>query len=261
MTPASDRRNRMTLESLSNELILDSFDAVHLFHAFHGLNRQFDQLLLSEVRTYRLDFRSIAKDHFGDFSQGLLRTIVNRITILHLTGETETPNLSETFLSYGYSINQFVRLRSLFVDQLHSFDTLNQITDQCRSLPSLSYLSVIIRSDEEPEDPLRQFIGHIWSLAKLVSCHVDISSPYVSWLTKMSVISHSLKYLPTKHICYSLADMSHLFQHTPHLQRLSIGRAAVENHLSIADKTESLVLGLEVTDPETCFNACLISLA
>ncbi|CAF1476845.1 unnamed protein product [Rotaria magnacalcarata] len=84
----------MTLESLSNELLLDLFelfDAVNLLRAFSGLNTRFNSLLYTDVRSYRVDLRSISKEDFNILYPAYLPLISNSIIYLRLSDDEDTP--------------------------------------------------------------------------------------------------------------------------------------------------------------------------
>ncbi|CAM4830929.1 unnamed protein product [Rotaria magnacalcarata] len=86
--------SKTTLESLSNELLLDLFelfDVVNLLRAFSGLNTRFNSLLYTDVRSYRVDLRSISKEDFNILYPAYLPLISNRIIYLRLSDDEDTP--------------------------------------------------------------------------------------------------------------------------------------------------------------------------
>ncbi|CAF5224108.1 unnamed protein product, partial [Rotaria magnacalcarata] len=84
----------MKLESLSNEVLLDLFellDGVNLLRDFSGLNTRFNSLLYTDVRSHRVDLRSISKEDFNILYPAYLPLISNRIIYLRLSDDEDTP--------------------------------------------------------------------------------------------------------------------------------------------------------------------------
>jgi hypothetical protein len=221
-------QNKMNFEYLANELILDLFeylDANHLLHAFYGLNTRFNQLLLTKFRSYRLDFRSISKHDFETFCQQYLPSIVDRVISLHLSDSEETPNLPKIFLSHGFTINQFIHLQSLSLYYIQSFKTLNQLIIQCSHLSYLTHLNMIKCYFNYPDNDLQCLINNIWNLPRLTHCIFEQITSRKIRLTGITVISSTIKHLILEKVTCDFRDLSHLFEHTPCLQRISINLA------------------------------------
>ena len=217
----------MSLEHLANELLLDLFeyfDVINLFRAFHRLNHRLDQLLFVHLQRYYLDFRLISKVDFQRFCKQYFPLINDRVVTLHLSDDIETPNLPQLFLSAGYSIPQFIHLKSITIDHTYSFDLLNQITSQCLQLSFLTHLNVTIHNHEDPDENFRRFMQNIWALPKLTHCHLNIVYSYTQWLLQISSISQSMKCLSLKNTSFNSDILFNLLQRTPQLERLSIGR-------------------------------------
>ncbi|CAF5155701.1 unnamed protein product, partial [Rotaria magnacalcarata] len=118
-----------TLESLSNELLLDLFelfDVVNLLRAFSGLNTRFNSLLYTDVRSYRVDLRSISKEDFTILYPAYLPLISNRIIYLRLSDDEDTPCQCVYFQSTGFTLSRFDNLRSLTLSSVSSDLNLNQ---------------------------------------------------------------------------------------------------------------------------------------
>ncbi len=212
----------MHFECLANELILDLFEFFNvqeLFHGFYGLNNRFNQLLLTKFQSYHLDFRSISKHNFEIICEQYLPSIHNRILSLHLSNNEETPNLPKQFLSYNFSINQFIHLQSLSLYYIQSFELLNQLIIQCNYLKHLNLIQCYFNYYE---NDLQCLINNIWRLEKLTHCILDQIILRKMRLTNISVVSSSIKYLTLDKITCDFKDLSHLFEHTPYLQRISI---------------------------------------
>ena len=234
----------MNLECLANELLLDLFeyfDVINLFRAFTRLNHRFHHLLFIHLQRYYLDFRSISKFDFHLFTEQYLPLINDRVRSFRLSDDTETPHLPQMFLSSGYSINQFIHLKSLVIDHARSFDLLNQITSQCRQLTFLSHLSIKITNNDDPDENFRHFINNIWTLPKLSHCHLNIEYPYTAWLLQMSSISQSIRCLSLKNVSFNANALLDLFQHTPQLERLSFGNLGQFNLLQTSAIFSSLI--------------------
>lgn len=214
------------LESLPNELLLTVFqylDLIQLIRAFHNLNNRFHQLVSVTIGNAYLDCRSLSKNDFEWFAQHHIASIDARVTSWRFSDDLETPDFSEHFLSIGHPINRMQCLKSLSIDRIFSFERLNQITSQLRALPHLSHLRLGIENSQDRELHFRDFINHIWSLPALTHCDLDIIYPYSAWLLNISETSSSLLHLSLKHIDCHAGTLASVFQHTPHLRRLSIG--------------------------------------
>jgi hypothetical protein len=215
----------MHFECLANELILDLFeflDTNHLLQAFFGLNTRFNQLLLTKFRSYRLDFRSISKHDFEIVCQQYLPIIIDRIISLNLSDNEETPNLPKIFLSHNFTINQFIYLKSFSLYYIQSFEILNQLILQCNDLNYLTHLNLIKCYFNYQENDMQSLMNNIWVLKKLTHCIFDQITSRKMRLTSISVISSSIKYLTLEKITCDFKDLSHLFEYTPCLQRISI---------------------------------------
>jgi hypothetical protein len=215
----------MNFECLANELILYIFeflDAIHLLQAFQNLNNRFDKLLFNEFRRHNLDFRSVSKYDFHKACQQYLPLIIHQITALHLSDNEETPNLPKLFLSHPFPINQFTHLQSFSLYSIQSFDILNQFITQCNNLPFLTHLNLIKCYFNYPENDMQCLINNIWSLPKLTHCILDQITSRKMKLTRISVRSSSIKYLTLEKITCDFRDLSHLFEYTPCLRRISI---------------------------------------
>ncbi|CAF0925038.1 unnamed protein product [Rotaria sp. Silwood1] len=210
----------MKFEQLPNELILDVFeylDAIDLLHAFYGLNCRFNKLLNISFKFYHLNFRSVSKYTFTIVCQQHLSTIINKIVSFYLADDEETPNLSEIFLSYNFTFNQFIHLKSLSIQSIQSIDLLNKIILQCHQLLYLTHLKLIECFINNNENDL---INNIWNLPKLINCHIDNMMSKGICFTKLLILSSSIKYLSIKNINCDFRYLSHVFKQTPYLQQL-----------------------------------------
>ncbi|CAF1084406.1 unnamed protein product [Rotaria sordida] len=215
----------MYFECLANELLLDIFqyiDAIHLFHAFHGLNNRFDKLLFTKFKIYNLDFRSISKYNFENFCQQYLPSIINQIISLHLSDNEETPNLSKIFLSYNLTINQFINLKSLSLYNIETFDIFNQLIIQCNHLLYLTHLNMIKCCFNYRDNEIQSLMNNIWNLPKLTHCIIDQITSRKIRLTNINIISSSIKYLTLGKITCDFKDLTYLCKYTTYLKKISI---------------------------------------
>ncbi|CAF1146387.1 unnamed protein product [Rotaria sordida] len=163
----------MKFEQLPNELIFDVFEylnAIHIFRAFYGLNSRFNKLLNISFKFYHLDFRSVSKYTFTNVCQQHLPLIIDKVVTFYLADDDETPNLPEIFLSYNFTLDKFIHLKSLSLQSIRSFDILNKIILQCHHLSYLTHFKLIQCLFNNEENNL---INNIWNLPKLIYCHID----------------------------------------------------------------------------------------
>ncbi|CAF1359043.1 unnamed protein product [Rotaria sp. Silwood1] len=215
----------MYFECLANELLLDLFqyiDVIDLFRAFYDLNTRLNELLFTKLTLYNLDFRSVSKYDFDHVCQQYLPLIINQIISLHLSDNEETPNLSKILLSYGFTINKFINLKSLSLYNIQSYDIFNQLIIQCHHLPYLTHLNMIKCFFNYHENEIESLMNNIWNLSTLTHCIVDQIISRKIRLTDIHIISSSIKYLTLEKITCDFKDLSHLFKYTTYLQRISI---------------------------------------
>ncbi|CAF1327565.1 unnamed protein product [Rotaria sp. Silwood1] len=214
----------MYLESLANELLLYLFeylDGIHLLRTFYNLNSRFNHLLFNHFRAYRFDFRSISKYEFDIICRNYLPSIIDQIISLTISDDDETPNLSEIFLSYNFTLDKFTHLQSLTLYSIQSFDQLNQIIFQCCQLPYLTHLYMIDGYNDNKKNDIQLLINNIWSLPKLHYFYINYNSSSKIWLNKISIISLSIEKIFIENIPCTLQDLSHLFKYTPSLRYLN----------------------------------------
>jgi len=207
----------LQLELLANELlvyIFEFFDTDHLVRAFFGLNARFNHLLYYHFRVHQLCFQSIVKNDFDIICQEYLPVVIDQITSLRLSNE-KTSSLSELFLSHGFTLDQFLHLKSLSLHHIYSTDTMNQIIIQCRCLSNLHRLHI-------NNCCVANVNNNIWNLPKLTHCTINDIAIKDAWLSKISVVSLSIEYLSINNIDGYSNILQHLFEITPRLQRLDI---------------------------------------
>jgi hypothetical protein len=190
-----DCTSRMTLESLPNEVWLETFEYLNLgdiFQAFYDLNSRFHRLL-NEYSFYDLNFHHISKRIMNIIFRQYPQSIVGRIRSLYFSNRDRVLNLPECLLSRGFTLDRFISLQSISLGRTHSFETLNQIISQCKNLDKLTHLNISTYYFTEKE--LSKLFNNIWSLPKLVGCVLNNYTTYVDRLPTISVISLSIKRL------------------------------------------------------------------
>lgn len=214
----------MHFEFLANELLLDLFeyfDTSHLFHAFHGLNIRFNQLLYHHFQSHQFNLQYISKEDFELLLKNYLPLIINEIKSLRLSND-ETSDLPELLLSYGFTLNKFHNLQFLSLYNIHSIETLTRIIYQCQYLPQLIHLNIMKYSENDIHKNITDLLNNIWNLKTLLYCNLNgIIHPDETSLSKITMISSSIKYLSIENIPSNLTCLSHLLICTPNLQQLS----------------------------------------
>ena len=207
----------MNFESLANELILDAFeyfDGLDVLRSFYGLNSRLNDLLYCHFKSYSFDFRSISKGHFDLLCEEYLPLILDQVISFHFSDDHETPDLPRYFLSRGFLLNQFTHLKSLSLYAIHSLDILNQMINQCRSLPHLKHLNLIHFYIDYDEEKTTALMNNIWSLP-LTHCRLDHLYSGGQCFFGIHTISTSMNYLSIDNIYCDLNVVYHLFEHTP----------------------------------------------
>ncbi|CAF4218428.1 unnamed protein product, partial [Adineta steineri] len=215
----------MKLELLPNELLLNLFEYLtifHVFQAFDNINIRFRTLILIYCQKIHLDFQSISKTNFDIICKKYLPLFNHQILSLRLSDDDNTPQQISLFLSYGLRLEQFTHLQTISLSHIHSSSILNKLLTDCLYLPSLTHFTLTnchISIDQISTDHL---YNQIWSLPKLTYCYVDINFSDRSYFPKPTIISTSLKSLHIPNISCDFNELIHLFQVTPNLQYLSI---------------------------------------
>jgi hypothetical protein len=194
----------------------------HLVRAFFGLNSRFNHLLCAHFQNHEFNLQSIAKDNFDVICQQHLPIFINNIISLHLSNDIETPNLCELFLSYGFTLDRFIHLKSLSLYHIDSDDTINGIIIQCHHLSHLNHLNLINCYLDKRRNNIATMIDNIWSLPKLTHCTINDIIIEARWLYKLSVISSSIEFLSIKKIDGDINILYYLFKYLPCLQRLNV---------------------------------------
>ncbi|CAF4202749.1 unnamed protein product, partial [Rotaria magnacalcarata] len=94
------------------------YERINLLRAFSDLNTRFNSLLYTDVRSYRVDLRSISKEDFNLLYPTYLPLISNRIIYLRLSDDEDTPCQCVYFQSTGFTLSRFDNLRSLTLSSI-----------------------------------------------------------------------------------------------------------------------------------------------
>ncbi|CAF0998449.1 unnamed protein product [Rotaria sordida] len=228
----------MQFESLANELLLELFKCLttsHIFHAFHGLNRRFDALILEYFRKCNIDFRSISKCDFDIICEQHLTEMVDRITSLCLSDEDDTPGQIDQFFGHGFTFQQFINLKSLYLYDIRSETMMDKVMFDLPYLSNLTHLTFgqcyfPLRSNNEKAV---SFGSCIWSLPKLVCFCVKVEYKYRQThhfadrcrrdngiFIIPTVTSLTLEYLSFIGMKQCDIVMDQLFAHTPRLRHI-----------------------------------------
>ena len=118
---------------------------------------------------------------------------------LSLSDFDETPQQIDLFLSYIPSFHSFTHLRSLGISNLHTYQLLLKILDECQYLSHLTKLKLFSCSFHKSAANLQLIINKIWSLLKLTNCYIDIrieDEQIFSVPTIVSLFLESVLYFP-----------------------------------------------------------------
>ncbi len=231
-------RNMLQLELFPNELLLDIFEflnTTHLIHAFHDLNFRFNRLLYAHFQNHQLNFHSMSKNHCDIICQEYLPILTNSISSFRLSNDDETPYLYELFLSYGFTFDRFIYLKSFSLSHIDSFDAINQILIQCRCLSYLQKLYLLNCQIDEQGKNVANIINNIWSLPHLLHCVINNLTINMTWIYQVSVICSTLEYLSIKMIEGDKSALYYLCKSAPRLQQLDIN--VIQWSLYNQDKT------------------------
>ncbi|CAF1496076.1 unnamed protein product, partial [Rotaria sp. Silwood1] len=163
----------MNLELLPNEFLLDLFEylnSIDLLRVFYGLNSRFNLLLYKQFRAYRFKFDCMSKSKFDAIYQQHLPFIANRVLTLHLSDYRNISRQINHFLSYIPSFNHFTQLQSLTLYNLHPYETLLKLLDECRHLNNLMQLVVYASYLPNEQVDCQLIVDTIWNLSKLTKC-------------------------------------------------------------------------------------------
>ncbi|CAF2973343.1 unnamed protein product [Rotaria socialis] len=244
--------NQMKLESLSNDLLLDLFellDVVNLLRAFSGLNARFNSLLY-DVRSYRVDLRSISKEDFNIFCSTYLHLISNRTIYVRLSDDEDTPFQCSQLQSVDLGFQLFENLRSLTFNSVSSDHSIDKhFFIKCCKSNHLTHLKFVgCKLFHIKIEDFQDAIDHIWSLPKLSHLYWDFWFECGRHFRIPTPISTSLKCLTIcKNDCYSY-DFPCLLEKIPCLQKFSMSSDSYDDDdIPLSHKFIPSPLNLNIT--------------
>lgn len=188
----------LCLELLSNELFLDIFEyfsSIDLLRSFFNLNQRLNNLIYIHLQTHCLDFQSCTKTTFDSICQQILPSITDQITSLRLSDDDNTPEQIARFFSYKLSFSYFSHLRSLSLNQIYSFNSIQSIVEQLPQLLHLTHLNLTRYYIIYNEIYDINIINRIRYLSKLTHCHLDITQDSECCFCTPSIQLSSIQYL------------------------------------------------------------------
>lgn len=231
----------MSLEVLANELLLDLLDyfhAVEILRSFHGLNKRFDALILIYFQKHRLDFRAASKRNFDLVCQENLPLITNQIISLGLSSDDEIPQQIDLFHSYGWTLNRFQNLSSLFFSHVRSGELISDILREC---PQLIHLNLTSCYFGRQQDDILCLVKCIWSLPKLIYCYLNIIVKTGFYMPTPDCVSLSLEHLSVLGVMYRIDQLASLYECTPHLRYLSLDLTSTSSVTEIRTSFSSII--------------------
>ena len=214
----------MKLESLPNEILLDVFsyfNGTDLLRAFYGLNIRLNLLLSKQFYSYSFQFNYVSKRHFDQICQQHLPLIANRVVNLQLSNSRETPEQMNLFFTYIPSLKSFIYLQSLTIFNLQSYQILVKLLDECRHLSNLTRLRFYSCTFRDDSVNCQWIIDQIWSLPKLVSCHLYMSRRGENHFYVPTIQSRSLEHISLFLHDLQWNDLNQLIESTPNLKSIS----------------------------------------
>jgi len=181
-----------TLDELPVEIlykILDELDISTIFESLYHVCKRFDEILLT-YHEYDLNVKNISLINFN-----LIYSHIRpeQITKLTLSDDENNSGIIELFLS-KFSLNTFIRLRSLTLIQINNEELINQILIPIADhLSFLNFSSIkIINTDESYGDIFIEVIMSILAKPSLRKAYFELSysrttSNPLPWLEQYSI--------------------------------------------------------------------------
>ncbi|CAF1660516.1 unnamed protein product, partial [Adineta ricciae] len=238
----------MSLELLSNELLIEFFEYLstgEIFHAFHGLNYRFNSVLANHFRMHGFDLRCISRSDFDAIGRIYFSSTPQQITSICFSNNEQTPAQINRFFNQGFEFSKFTYLKSLSIYYLSPGPLAHRIIGELGNLPNFSRLvyKPVYRSTNS--FCAHRFINSIWHLPNLKYCCLQFKfGPLMVFAIPLTV-SSSIEYLTIEDIDISPNEFIQLCNQTPNLQYLSL-RLAFElpfyGALSFAPKITKLYI-------------------
>ena len=208
----------LTLDEFPVEIIykiLDELDISTIFRSLYHVCKRLDKILFSYDQ-YDLNLKIISLKNFHFICS---RIRPDQVTELTLSDDETSSGLVELFLS-RFSINTFVRLRSLTLAQIHNEELINQILIPIADHTSLLNFSSIkiINDDEIYSDMFVELLMSILTKSSLRKAYLDLSysrttSNPLPWFGKCSV--RHMTFIGTCTVNF----VRNTFTHAPQLER------------------------------------------
>jgi hypothetical protein len=151
-----------------------------------------------------------------------LPLLSDRVYSLKLSSYDHTPEQINQFLSYIPSFSQFIRLRSLSLSNISSYQTLIKVVHQCQQLSNLTHLKFHVHSLEKCQVDFQLILNKIWSLPKLRHCHFGIFTSGQQNYCTPTKISSTLESLSMIGYHLKWKQINQWFHFTPSLKYVSI---------------------------------------
>ena len=212
----------MNLESLANELLLDIFEylpTVQLLRSFHRLNTRLNDLIFTHFRTHCLDLRTSSKHDFDTVCQVNLPVLTSCIGSLGLSDDDDNPHQIDVFHSHQWRLHRFEHLHSLSLDHVRSGERISDMLNEC---PQLTRLRVTACYFGRKQDDIQCFVETIWSLPKLIHCHLDIDMKHGFSFPTPTRVSMSIEHLSNVGVPCRIGQLVRLCNQTPRLRSISL---------------------------------------
>ncbi|UJR17208.1 hypothetical protein I4U23_004103 [Adineta vaga] len=208
-------KGKTSLENLSNELIYEIFEYLHLHHAFqafYNLNERFDNLFKHFKYPIKIDISSISTSTYERYAQHVIRPHAKRIKSLRISN----PFVNEIYLQLLPAILNFIRLEALTLTNI-DVAYLPKILDQLYSLSTLSSLTII--SDDYLHKSINVY-EKIFRLPRLRYCQMLLKTSENTFFDITNELN-TIEYLVVNQTV-SFDQLDSLLSYVPKLQRLSI---------------------------------------
>lgn len=221
---AAETKN-MRLESLANELLLDSFEYLttkEILRAFHNLNRRFNTLLTDAFKNMGFDFRSLSKRDVNVICQTYLPLTIDRTRSLRLIDTNSEQSQTYLIPFNNIALPRFRSLQSLSFFKLRRADLFEKImleVVQFRNLTQLNFVECYFRLNHEARV---RSINTIWKLPRLTHCRLDLSFENENHFTSPTIVSPSLGHLVIDGPLCRLNELASLLNHTRRLRYLYV---------------------------------------
>ena len=231
----------MTMELLANEILMDIFEYLSLndlFRAFDHLNSRFSVLISSFIQyPSQVNFQCMLKNEFDRICREYLPLMTNRIVSLSLYNADQTPEQINDFFNHGFTLQQFISLKSLSFDHLTSIE----ITGGWNGLLHLTHLKLTHCYFDNNENEILQWMNSIWALPRLTHCHLGVIFQCRSTFLPPAMISSSIKSLNIQGKTCKPDELIRLFDNTPSLRHLSVSMTASMTNILFPETFSSLI--------------------